>query len=55
MKVRGYDGACEELAVHFLGVGPEADVQSLAQHIQDAVEEWFETREFEAKGTGQDG
>lgn len=42
--MKSYDEACEVLAVHFVGVGPE-DVRALAQHIQDAVEDWFESRE----------
>jgi hypothetical protein len=38
-----YDGACETLAEHFLSTVAERDaVKELAQHIQDAVEDWFQ-------------
>lgn len=44
MKPEGYDPACEDLALHFLEEdGLEHLKRDLAQHIQDAVEDWFDT------------
>lgn len=37
-----YDSACEILAEYFLGTERNSDeVRDLAQHVQDAVEEWI--------------
>lgn len=43
---RSYDPACEELARHFLSDEEfENDhVAELAQHIQDAIEDWIEAK-----------
>lgn len=39
---KNYDSACERLAEHFLGQNAERDaVEELAQHVQDAVEDWM--------------
>jgi hypothetical protein len=44
VRKKGYDEKCEELAKYFLAdfkfSSPET-VGSLAQHIQDTVENWF--------------
>lgn len=41
-----YDSECEELAKHFLELsGSNSESQSLAQHIQDAVENWYAGKE----------
>jgi hypothetical protein len=43
-----YDTECKVLAEHFLSDEPSAtaaDADSLAQAIQEAVEDWFTTRE----------
>ncbi len=38
-----FDTKCAELAVHFLGTDvSDANVASLAQAIQNAVEDWME-------------
>lgn len=44
----GYDSKCLDLAQHFLGCeGDEGDntQASLAQQIQDAIEDWFRAQE----------
>lgn len=41
---RGYDKKSEELARYFMADGedvPESEIAVLAQHIQDAIENWF--------------
>ena len=38
-----YDEKCYNLANHFLPHGADSEAFGLAQHIQDAVEEWFKT------------
>jgi hypothetical protein len=43
-----YDSDCESLAAHFLA-GERIDesvLWDLAQHIQDAVQEWFGVRDL---------
>lgn len=51
-----YDLACEELAEHFLGAGAErADIEELAQLVQDAVEGWFAAHEIPAPRRQQQG
>ena len=43
---KGYDSKCYDLAEHFLHKGEGEDLkQDLAQTIQDAVEDWFESEE----------
>ncbi len=43
-----YDSECAKLATHFLAADAiDRTRKSLAQHIQDAVEEWFHEREWE--------
>ncbi len=43
-----YDPECAKLATHFLAADAiDRTRKSLAQHIQDAVEEWFHEREWE--------
>lgn len=39
-----YDPACYDLAAHFISDHPELERlrDKLAQHIQDAIEEWIE-------------
>jgi hypothetical protein len=53
----GYDERCYELAQYFLTDQPihdktEANVASLAQHIQDTVEDWFLRMEQDKQPTG---
>lgn len=40
---KGYDSKCDELARHFLEdpANNEVKVSELAQHIQDAIENWI--------------
>lgn len=59
---RSYDEKCEELAAYFLSNSPNAsatDRMSLAQSIQDAVENWFSydgpTDDQIANGPGIEG
>ncbi len=40
-----YDPECLTLAKHFLSEGTDADQDSLAQAIQEAVEDWHRDRE----------
>lgn len=50
---RSFDPECYRLAERFLcGLGSPSEHIDLAQHIQDAIEGWFQTR-LEAYG-GQD-
>ena len=43
-----YDSECAKLAEHFLDADAiDRTRESLAQHIQDAVEGWFHEREME--------
>ena len=43
-----YDSECAKLAEHFLDDDAlDRTRESLAQHIQDAVEGWFHEREME--------
>lgn len=48
MTVKTYDVKCYELAIHFLQDEPNLDTQEnqheLAAEIQQAVEDWFETK-----------
>lgn len=42
--VMAYDARCHELATYFLNDEPDAtedDADVLAQHIQDAIEDWL--------------
>ena len=48
---RTYDVKCEELAGHFLVDSPELlpKKSELASHIQEAVEDWFASKEERRK------
>lgn len=45
MSMKGYDEKCGDLARYFLPEGTIAEGAALAQHIQDAVEDWLSGRE----------
>ena len=44
---KGYDPACEDLARKFLPKASDANIGKLAQHVQDAVEDWMSAYEEE--------
>ncbi len=52
--VMTYDSECAKLATHFLAADAiDRTRKSLAQHIQDAVEEWFHAQTPEASEAEQ--
>lgn len=49
-KTNSYDSACESLAEYFLGQPHDpGEAKELAQHVQDAVEDWLRSKEREDK------
>ncbi len=42
-----FDSKCADLAAHFLVNASDKETVALAQHIQDAIEEWHHQREWE--------